>query len=104
MGAVHEIELEMANPDDPYKLNGMNAIKEGAEKLGHGHWFQADNFEDFWQELTGRPLNEMPMEGHLMMWLEQNPGKTLNEISKAIDPLHKDVEDAFWNVAIDELK
>jgi len=129
--AVHEVELEMVNPEDPYLLNGMNpprtseltvqmvaaeqnaimaAIRDGAQRLGHDYWFQSDNFEEFWQELTETSLKQFSdekMTGHLMQWLEQNPGKTLNEICKEIDPLHKDLspeEAPFWNVKIEEVK
>lgn len=123
--AVHEIEMDMANPAEPYTLNGVNpplysegtismvqeehaaimkAIRDGAEQLGHGHWFQSDNFSDFWLELTGTPLAETNMDGHLAMWLQQNPGKTLNEITKAIDPLHVDNPDPYWNTTLSELQ
>merc|ERR1719184_447097 len=106
--AMHEVEMDLANPPDPFKLNGVNPplwnahnlvaleseaqeimrmIHEGAARLGHGYWFQSDNFEDFWLELTGKPLTEVPLEEHIQAWLEANPNMTMNEIEQAINPV-----------------
>jgi hypothetical protein len=106
--AMHEVEMDLANPPDPFKLNGVNPpmatphnllaleseaeeimkmIHEGAARLGHGYWFQSDNFADFWLELTGKPLMEVPLEEHIQAWLEANPDMTMNEIEQAINPV-----------------
>jgi len=105
--AMHEVEMNLANPLDPYLFNGVKApqvternrvalaaegeeiirlIRDGAARLGHGHWFQSDNFADFWVELTGKSIEETPLEEHMNAWLEANPGMTLNDIEKAWDP------------------
>jgi len=106
--AMHEVEMDLANPPDPFKMNGVNPpkttpqnllaleaeaneimkmIHDGAARLGHGYWFQSDNFADFWLELTGKPLMEVPLEEHIQAWLEANPDMTMNQIEQAINPI-----------------
>lgn len=105
--AMHEVEINLANPMEPYSMNGVQTpvinernrlalaaegeeiirlVREGAQRLGHGHWFQSDNFADFWVELTGKTMEETTLEEHIQAWLEANPDMTLNDIEKAWDP------------------
>lgn len=98
--AANEMEVRLANPPDPYTVNGTvpaeihpeeaeevsKIIMEGAQRVGYGHWFEADNFYDFWIELTGKKVTEMPFEKTMDRLLELNPGMTHLEIEKRFVP------------------
>lgn len=97
---ANDMEIELANPPDPYTAMGtvpaeihpeeaeevMRIIQEGAQRVGYGHWFEADNFADFWVELTGKRIEEMPFDKTMQRLLELNPGMTLLDIEKRFIP------------------
>jgi len=102
---MQEIEMQLENPPDPFTIMGVvppeidpeeareasRIIMEGAARVGYGHWFEADNFADFWVELTGRQVEEMPFEKSIDRLLELNPGMTLDDLAQRMIPgIHTD--------------
>lgn len=97
---ANDMEIELANPPEPYTAMGTvpaeihpeeaeevaRIITEGAQRVGYGHWFESDNFYDFWIELTGKKIEDMPFDKTMQRLLELNPGMTLLDIEKRFIP------------------
>lgn len=97
---AQEQEMKLENPPDPFTILGVippeidpeeaeaacKIIMEGAARVGYGHWFESDNFADFWVELTGLQVEEMPFEKSLDRLLELNPGLTLEGFAEKMVP------------------
>jgi len=97
---ANEIENLLSDPPGPFTINGVvppewdpedleevhRIVSEGAARVGYGHWFESDNFADFWVELTGRQIGEMNYERTINKFLEAHPGKTIEELEAAWIP------------------
>jgi len=97
---ANEIENMLADPPGPFTINGVippewdpddlaevhKIVSEGAARVGYGHWFESDNFADFWVELTGKEIGEMNYDRTLKKFMELNPGRTMEELEAAWVP------------------
>jgi len=106
---ANDIEIDIANPPEPFTVMGTKPaevdpgeaeqvckmIMDGAQRLGYGHWFQADNFRGFWKELTGKFPEEMPFDKTMERLLELNPGMTMLDIEKRFIP---EIETDQWYI------